>query len=75
MTDAHKQPPKLSIVIATWQAAKTLERCLDSIVGQSFKEWELVIADGKSTDGTVTMLERYAAHIAWWQSAPDQGNL
>ena len=42
--------PKLSIVIATWNAAKTIERCIASITNQSFTSWELLIKDGGSTD-------------------------
>ena len=65
--------PRLSIIIATWQAASTLERCLDSIVAQEFKDWELLLADGASTDGTVDLIAKYEPHIAWWQSRKDDG--
>ncbi len=65
--------PRLSIVIATWQAASTFERCLDSIIEQDFKDWELLIADGNSTDGTVDLIRKYEPHIAWWQSKDDGG--
>lgn len=66
-------PPRLSIIIATWQAAKTLERCLDSIIGQEFKDWELLIADGNSSDGTVDLIRKYEPRIAWWQCKDDDG--
>ena len=66
-------PPRLSIIVATWQAAATLERCLKSTLDQDFKHWELVIADGASTDGTVDILKTYDAHIAWWKSEKDNG--
>lgn len=65
--------PRLSIIIATWQAASTLERCLESIVSQDFEDWELLIADGNSTDGTVDLIRKYESHIAWWESADDDG--
>lgn len=65
--------PRLSIVIATWQVASTFERCLDSIIEQDFKDWELLIADGNSTDGTVDLIRKYEPHIAWWQSKDDGG--
>lgn len=65
--------PRLSIIIAVWQAANTLERCLDSIIEQSFDKWELVIADGGSVDGSVDILREYDSHIAWWTSANDDG--
>lgn len=39
---------KISLIIATYNAAKTLIRCLDSIVSQLTNETELVLVDGKS---------------------------
>lgn len=65
--------PKLSIVIATYNAAHTLERCLQSIIGQTFKDWELIIADGGSGDGTTAILRSHATHIAHWHTHRDLG--
>ena len=65
--------PRLSIVVATWNAARTLERCLTSIAAQEFTDWELLIADGASTDGTVELISKYEAQISWWQSQKDGG--
>lgn len=65
--------PRLSIIIATWQAASTLERCLESIIEQEFEDWELLVADGNSSDGTVELIRKYEPHIAWWQSEKDGG--
>jgi glycosyltransferase involved in cell wall biosynthesis len=70
---ATATPPRVSIVIATWNAAQTLERCLISIVGQRFAEWELLISDGGSTDGTVELIRQYENHITWWHSERDDG--
>lgn len=70
----QRQPtPKLSIIIATWNAAKTLERCLESITTQTFPSWELLIRDGGSTDATLSIIEKYQSAVAWWESAPDNG--
>lgn len=65
--------PRLSIVIATWNAAKTIERCITSITNQSFTSWELLIKDGGSTDDTVAIIKRYEEAITWWDSSPDSG--
>jgi len=65
--------PRLSIVIATWNAARTFERCMASIADQAFTDWELLIADGGSTDGTVELLKQHAQSIGWWQSRKDGG--
>lgn len=65
--------PRLSIVIATYDAAQTLERCLNSIISQTFTDWELIVADGGSSDGTIDILCAHAAHIAHWHSHRDTG--
>jgi len=65
--------PRISIIIATWNAARTFERCLRSIDSQSFPDWELLIADGASDDGTVDLIRQHESHIAWWQSKRDDG--
>ncbi|TPG47840.1 glycosyltransferase [Rhodanobacter glycinis] len=69
----HTATPQLSIIVATWNAARTFERCLKSIDEQSFTNWELLIADGASTDGTVDLIRKHESHIAWWQSKKDGG--
>ena len=66
-------PPKVSILIATFNSAATLEKCLDSIVEQTYPNLELIVMDGGSTDGTQTILERYDKHIVYWESKPDKG--
>lgn len=65
--------PSLSIIVATWNAAGTLERCLASISGQSSNAWELLIADGGSSDGTLEIIRRNQQHIHWWRSERDEG--
>lgn len=73
MSQPANPAPRLSIIIATWNAARTFERCLRSIIGQEFTDWELLIADSASTDGTVDLIRRYESHIAWWRSEKDEG--
>lgn len=72
----HPNPdtaPRLSIVLATWQAASTLQRCLQSIIDQTFTDWELLLADGGSSDGTIDLIKKYEQQISWWQSEKDEG--
>lgn len=73
LSESASVPPRLSIIIATWNAAKTFERCLRSIIGQEFTKWELLIADGASTDGTTELIRRYEPYIRWWESRKDGG--
>lgn len=72
-TQSAENAPRLSIIVATWNAAKTLDRCLQSIIGQDFRQWELLISDGASTDGTVDLIREHESYIDWWQSQPDGG--
>lgn len=64
---------RVSIVVATLNAASTLERCLESVTSQTCHDWELLVADGGSTDQSVAMLEAASPRIAWWDSTPDGG--
>lgn len=65
--------PRLSIIIATYNAAQTLERCLRSVINQTYHDWELLVVDAASTDGTLPIIQSYADRIAYWHSYPDAG--
>lgn len=64
---------RVSIIVATYNAAQTLERCLESIFSQTFRDWEVLVVDGLSTDGTVDIIQRHAGRIAYWHSRRDTG--
>lgn len=64
---------EISIIIATFNAAKTLNRCLDSIVPQLTDETELVLVDGGSKDDTNKIIDLYCGKIAVHISEPDKG--
>jgi len=65
--------PLISIVIASLNAADTLKQCLDSIITQRFRDWEIVVIDGGSEDSTLAVLRKRAFWIKHWQSAKDDG--
>lgn len=50
-----------SIIIPVYNVEKFLRECLDSVIGQTFQEWEAVCINDGSTDGSATVLEEYAA--------------
>lgn len=50
---------KLSIIIATYNSEKILRNALKSVLCQKFSEWECIVIDGKSTDGTVDIIKEY----------------
>jgi len=65
--------PKISIVTSVFNGVATLQRCLDSVVGQSWPHCEIIVIDGGSTDGTVEILSENDHNIASWVSEPDRG--
>lgn len=64
---------KISIVIATFNASETLERCLNSITSQMTDETELVIIDGGSKDDTLSIINKFKDFIGYTVSEPDKG--
>lgn len=65
--------PFVSIIVATLDARPCIEACVESVLAQSIDDWELLVADGGSTDGTLDVLRRHSGRIAWWESASDRG--
>jgi glycosyltransferase involved in cell wall biosynthesis len=44
---------KLSIIIATYNSSDVIENCLNSILEQTFKDFEVIVIDGASDDDTL----------------------
>ncbi len=68
--------PSVSIVTPVFNCAATIERCLDSVWSQHEYLLEHFVVDAGSTDGTVEVLERYAAlhpDFLFFSSEPDRG--
>ncbi|CAH8242568.1 Glycosyltransferase [Vibrio aestuarianus] len=53
----------ISVVIATYNSEDTLEECLTSLVAQTFTDFEVVIKDGASTDGTINIINKYKSSL------------
>lgn len=51
---------KLSIIIPVFQTRKTLKRCVDSILMQDFRDWQMILVDDASADGSTKICENYA---------------
>ena len=64
---------KITIIIATYNAGKTIERCLDSVIPQKELGVELIIIDGKSNDDTLDKINKYNLYIDYLLSEGDKG--
>lgn len=64
----------VSIIIATYNAEKFLGGCLNSITSQSFKNFEVIVVDGGSSDKTVEIIREHASNFSLkWVSERDEG--
>ena len=52
--------PKFTVVTVTYNAEKTLERTIQSVAAQTYRNIEHLIVDGLSTDGTLSLIQEYA---------------
>lgn len=52
--------PRVSIIIPSYNHARFLSHCLESVKAQSFEEWEIILIDDGSTDDSVSIARRYA---------------
>jgi glycosyltransferase involved in cell wall biosynthesis len=65
--------PVISIITVTYNAARVLEYTIQSVISQTFTNYEYIIIDGGSTDGTLDIIRKYQPHIRYWVSEPDKG--
>lgn len=54
--------PKISIIIPVYKAEQYLDRCITSIINQTFTEWELILIDDGSPDTSGVICNGYAEH-------------
>ena len=52
--------PRVSVIMATWNGERHIRASIDSILSQTFMDFELIVGDDGSTDGTLAILESYA---------------
>lgn len=64
---------KVSIITVVFNGEKTIERTIKSVISQTYKNVEYIIIDGKSTDNTLKIVEKYHEHIACLVSESDKG--
>jgi glycosyltransferase involved in cell wall biosynthesis len=65
--------PKLSIITINLNNAAGLQKTVESVVSQTFADYEYIVIDGGSTDGSTDVIKRHEDRIAYWTSEPDSG--
>ena len=65
--------PKFSVITVTYNAETVLEDTIQSVISQTYHRVEYIIIDGASTDGTLSIINRYKERISLVVSEPDKG--
>ena len=68
-----KENPLITIITVTLNSQKYLEETLKSIFDQKYKNYELIIIDGKSNDKTLKIIKKNNNKIDYWISQKDKG--
>ena len=64
---------KLSVITINYNNCDGLRKTIESVVNQTCRDFEYIIIDGGSTDGSVDVIKQYADKIDYWVSEPDKG--
>ena len=70
---AKETRPLFTIITCVLNAVDTIEDTISSVAKQTFDDYEYVVIDGGSTDGTLDVIRRYSEKIDYCISEPDQG--
>ncbi len=63
----------LSIITINFNNKDGLQKTINSVIQQSFKDYEWIIIDGGSSDGSEDVIKTYQSHFSFWCSEPDKG--
>lgn len=65
--------PKLSVITINFNNRKGLKKTIASVINQTFSDFEYIIIDGGSTDGSTEEIKQVADKLVYWVSEPDKG--
>lgn len=61
MKGLYTMKDKISVIVAVYNSAKYLQKCIESIIGQTYKNLEIILVDDGSTDDSSMICDEYAA--------------
>lgn len=64
---------KLTIITINYNNLEGLKRTVESVVNQTWQEFEYIVIDGGSTDGSASYIESQSHNMYYWISEPDKG--
>jgi len=64
---------KISVITVCYNSVKTIEQTILSVLNQSNHNYEYIVIDGKSNDGTIDIIHKYEKNINYFISEPDEG--
>lgn len=64
---------KFSIITVNYNNREGLRRTIQSVINQTYTDYEYIIIDGESDDGSVDVIKEYGSHITYWVSERDKG--
>jgi len=64
---------RYSIITINYNNCRGLTNTIESVVSQTYYEYEFIVIDGGSTDGSVDVIKKYADNISFWISETDKG--
>ena len=64
---------KVSIITVCYNSESTIESTIQSVLNQDYKDIEYILVDGKSTDKTISIIDRYKSRISKLISEKDEG--
>lgn len=64
---------KLSIITINYNNCAGLQKTIDSVINQTWRDFEWIVIDGGSTDGSKELIEKKQDYFAYWCSEPDKG--